>query len=103
VYRHICQEVCPFAQKFSVVAAERDYAARGAWEAEWDRDDDDPEGEGPIEAVIPSTDGPSVVELMRMNEDEWDAYTRGSAIPEGGLLGAAAQRGHRVGELAGGE
>ena len=51
MYRHICQEVCPWNVRFASVAAERDYAARESWEAEWDRDDDDPEGEGPIEAV----------------------------------------------------
>jgi epoxyqueuosine reductase len=58
-----------------------------SWEAEWDRDDDDPEGEGPIEAVIPSTDGPALVDLMRMSEDEWDAYTRGSAMRRAGYAG----------------
>jgi epoxyqueuosine reductase len=51
-----------------------------AWEAEWDRDDDDPEGEGPIKATIPTTDCPALVDLMRMSEGEWDAYTRGSAM-----------------------
>jgi epoxyqueuosine reductase len=83
----ICQEVCPFTRKFSVVAVESDYAARPAWEAEWDRDEDDPEGEGPIEAVIPTTDGPALVDLMRMSEGEWDAYTRGSAMRRVGYAG----------------
>ena len=79
--------MCPFAQKFSVVAAEGDYAARLTWEAEWDRDADDPEGDGPVEAVIPTTDGPALVDLMRMSEDEWDAYTRGSAMRRAGYSG----------------
>ena len=83
----ICQEVCPFVQKFSVVAAERDYAARLSWEAGWDRDPDDPDDDGPTEAVIPSTDGPTLVDLMRMSEDEWDAYTRGSAMRRAGYNG----------------
>ena len=96
----ICQEVCPFAQKFSVVAEEADYAAREAWEAEWDRDPADgdvsaetseggtsPDDDGPTEAVIPTTDGPALVDLMRMNEDEWDAYTRGSAMRRTGYSG----------------
>ena len=39
VYRHISQEVCPFVQKFSVVAEERDYAARESWEAVRARED----------------------------------------------------------------
>jgi HEAT repeat protein len=87
--------VCPFTRKFSVVAEERDYAARESWEAVWDRDDpvegvsaetslDD---EGPTEAVIPTTDGPALVDLMRMREDEWDAYTRGSAMRRAGYSG----------------
>jgi epoxyqueuosine reductase QueG len=101
VYRHICQEVCPFTRKFSLVAAEPDYAAREAWEAVWDRDladgdisaetseddtasDDD---DGPTEAVIPTTDGPALVDLMRMSEDEWDGYTRGSAMRRAGYSG----------------
>jgi hypothetical protein len=87
--------------RFAEVAAERDYAAREAWEAIWDRDltdgnvsaetsadgsfryDDD----GPTEAVIPTTDGPALVDLMRMSEDEWDAYTRGSAMRRAGYGG----------------
>ncbi len=70
------------------MAAERDYAPRPAWEAEWDRD---PTTilmtTGPIEAVIPTTDGPALVDLMRMGEDEWDAYTRGSAMRRAGYSG----------------
>ncbi|MCG6957702.1 MAG: tRNA epoxyqueuosine(34) reductase QueG [Gemmatimonadetes bacterium] len=83
----ICQEVCPYTRKFSVVAAEGDYAARPAWEAEWDRDPNDPEDDGPTEATIPTTDGPALVDLMRMSEDEWDAYTRGSAMRRAGYAG----------------
>ncbi len=97
----ICQEVCPWNVRFAEVAAEGDYAARVAWEAEWDRgpadgdvsaetsgddtssDDDD----GPTEATIPTTDGPALVDLMRMSEDEWDAYTRGSAMRRAGYAG----------------
>jgi epoxyqueuosine reductase len=83
----ICQEVCPFTRKFSVVAEETDYAARPAWEAVWERDPDDPDDDGPTEAVIPTTDGPALVDLMRMGEDEWDAYTRGSALRRAGYGG----------------
>ena len=65
-----------------------------AWEAVWDGDpeagdvsaetsDDD----GPTEATIPTTDGPALVDLMRMSEDEWDAYTRGSAMRRAGYAG----------------
>jgi epoxyqueuosine reductase len=84
---HVCQEVCPWNVRFAQVAAESDYAARTAWEAEWDRDPDDPHDDGPTEAVIPTTDGPALVDLMRMSEDEWDAWTRGSAIRRAGYSG----------------
>jgi len=47
------------------------------------REDDD----GPTAAVIPTTDGPALVDLMRMSEDEWDAYTRGSAMRRAGYAG----------------
>ena len=90
MYRHISQEVCPFAQKFSRVPEEADYAPRPAWEAEWDRDPgdpDDPDDDGLTEAVIPTTDGPALVDLMRMSVDEWDAYTRGSAMRRAGYAG----------------
>ncbi len=82
----ICQEVCPWNERFAEVAAEQDYAAREAWAAERDRDPDDPDHDG-TEVVIPTTDGPALVALMRMSEDEWDAYTRGSAMRRAGYLG----------------
>jgi epoxyqueuosine reductase len=83
----ICQEVCPFTHKFSLVATDADYAARESWTAEWDRDPSDPDDDGPTEATIPTTDGPALVDLMRMSEDEWDAYTRGSALRRAGYSG----------------
>ncbi|HSG48337.1 MAG TPA: tRNA epoxyqueuosine(34) reductase QueG, partial [Longimicrobiales bacterium] len=55
----ICQEVCPFTRRFSRVADEPDYAPRPAREAVWDGDPDDPDDDGPTEAVIPTTDGPA--------------------------------------------
>ena len=72
--------MCPWNVRFAVVAAGRDYTARHSWEAEWDRDSDDPDGDGPIEAIIPTTDGPALINLMRMSEDGWDGCTRGSAM-----------------------
>ena len=90
----ICQEVCPWNVRFARLASERDYAAREAWDAVWDRDPDEDVsastawGEDPLtEAVIPTTDGPALVHLMRMSEDEWDAYTRGSAMRRAGYTG----------------
>jgi hypothetical protein len=87
VYRQTSQEVCPSAQKFSVIAAEREYTARLAWQTEWHRDPEDPDDDGSTEAAIPTTDGPALVDLMRMSEYEWDAYTRGSAMRRAGYAG----------------
>jgi hypothetical protein len=67
-------------QKRSRVAAEPECAARPAWEAGCNRDPDDPDDDGPTEAAIPTTDGPALIDLVCMSEDEWDAYTRGSAM-----------------------
>jgi len=83
----ICQEVCPFVRKFSRVAEEVAYAPRPAWMAERGRDAGDPEDDGPTVAVIPTTDAPALIDLMRMSEDEWDAYTRGTAIRRAGYAG----------------
>ncbi|MHB1191784.1 MAG: tRNA epoxyqueuosine(34) reductase QueG [Longimicrobiales bacterium] len=142
----ICQEVCPWNGRFAEVAAERDYAARPSWEAEWDAEDvsaetcrggeadsgdvnaedvylaaleelaevrSDPvrgsgqgplvsaessngddagvtaasDDDGPTRALIPTTDGSALVDLLRMGEDEWDAYTRGSAVRRAGYVG----------------
>ena len=89
----ICQEVCPWNVRFARAAAERDYAARDAWDAVWDRDGDEDAsasawGEDPLtEATIPTTDGPALVDLMKMGEDEWDAFTRGSAMRRAGYAG----------------
>lgn len=79
--------------RFASVAAERDDAAREAWEAEWNRDGDEDAsasawGEDPLtEATIPTTDGPALIDLVRMSEDEWDAFTRGSARGRAGYWG----------------
>jgi len=112
----ICQEVCPWNVRFAEVAAERGYAAREAWEAEWEAEDvylatleelaevrSDPlrgsgqgplvsaetsaHDDGPTRALIPTTDAPALTALMRMSEEEWDAYTRGSALRRAGYAG----------------
>ena len=93
----ICQEVCPFARKFSRVAAEGDFAARKARGPVWDAEDVSAETSGGAgagdddaprpPALIPTTDGPALVDLMRMGEDEWNAYTRGSAMRRAGYAG----------------
>jgi epoxyqueuosine reductase len=60
----ICQEVCPWnAPKFVSLTRERDFSPRSR-----------------------TTDA-SLVELMRMRHDEWDEWTRGSAIRRAGYAG----------------
>lgn len=110
----ICQEVCPWNVRFAEPAVERAYAAREAWEVEREggaddgdvsaetsdgvnaaltaapdaaSDDDHPSDDDPTGTLIPGTDGPSLVALMRLDEDEWDAYTRGSALRRAGYAG----------------
>ncbi len=78
----ICQEVCPWnGEKFGVGDVEGDYRARARVRA------------GAEAAAHPqphtgaSTASPSLVELMRMTREEWDMWTRGSAIRRAGYAG----------------
>jgi epoxyqueuosine reductase len=81
----ICQEVCPFNVKFSETAAEPGYAARGPGER--------PGGVEPLpgeEAATephPGTEAPPLARMMRMTREEWDVWTRGSAIRRAGYAG----------------
>ena len=84
---HICQEVCPFVQKFSVVAGEADYAARVSAETSRGAYPAPDAGYANRPGRIPTTDGPALVDLLRMSEDEWDTYTRGSAMRRAGYSG----------------
>jgi epoxyqueuosine reductase len=59
----ICQEVCPWNERFARPAEEPRYSAR------------------------PATDGPALVDLMRMSEEDWRARTRGSAMRRAGYSG----------------
>ncbi|MCA9739007.1 MAG: tRNA epoxyqueuosine(34) reductase QueG [Gemmatimonadetes bacterium] len=96
----ICQEVCPFTQRFAEAPTEPAYAARGPGERPVGvealpgeatpslrgRPDVPAETPGRVHAH-PGTDAPLLVELMRMTRDEWDAFTRGSAIRRVGFAG----------------
>ena len=74
----ICQEVCPFnSSKFVQLTPERDY--RADWR-------DAPDRPGPS-TELPGTESPPLVELMRMTREEWDAFSRGSAIRRAGYAG----------------
>lgn len=53
-----------------------------------EKDGDVPaETQGVGNPVHPGTYAPSLVELMRMTREEWDAFSRGSAIRRAGYAG----------------
>ena len=88
----ICQEVCPFTRKFSEPASEPGYAARGPGEAPMGVEAMGRRRDAAPDAVVeqvahPGTDGPRLVDLMRMDEAAWDAFSRGSAIRRAGYAG----------------
>ena len=72
----IRQEVCPFT-RFASPTGERDYGA------EWREAPDRPEAP----RDLPATTSPSLVGLMRMTREEWDVWTRGSAMRRAGYAG----------------
>jgi len=82
----ICQEVCPWnSPKIVQLAADADYGARSATSTSTSSGR---VGAGSsASASSPGTEAPSLVELMRMTRDEWDRWTRGSAIRRAGYAG----------------
>jgi epoxyqueuosine reductase len=93
----ICQEVCPWnSPKLVQVSGEADYRARPGVDVRFSMGDVRNAGDGraPVgEQVrsgtgsLPDTEAPSLVELMRMSYEEWDVWTRGSAIRRAGYAG----------------
>lgn len=78
VSRYNTQTVCPFNNdRFVQLTGERDY--RPDWRVAEDRPG--------VPTDLPATDSPSLVELMRMTPEEWDLWTRGSAIRRAGYAG----------------
>ena len=74
----ICQEVCPWnSPKLAPIPDDGDY--RSDWRSRPDR----PEPS----ADLPSTEAPSLVELMSMTREQWDDWTRGSAMRRAGYAG----------------
>ena len=70
--------MCPWnSPKIVELTTGRDY--RPDWRDAVDRPDV-PEG-------LPGTELPSLVDLMRMTREEWDEWTRGSAIRRAGYTG----------------
>ncbi len=94
----ICQEVCPWNRRFAAEADEPGYAARGPGElptgVEAEGRASHPESAAaggaapwPDRPSHPGTQAPSLVALMRMTRDDWDAFSRGSAIRRAGYDG----------------
>jgi epoxyqueuosine reductase len=79
----ICQEVCPWnGVKFVTLTREPDFDGR-------DRDrkrkrERDRAGSG---TELPAAALPSLIRLMRMTYEEWDEWTRGSAMRRSGYVG----------------
>ena len=83
--RHTKQEVCPFNERFAEEATEGGYTARGPGERPTGVEAE-PAEDGSVE-THPGTEAPPLAELMRMTRDEWDAFSRGSAIRRAGYAG----------------
>lgn len=77
----ICQEVCPFSRKFSTPSSEPGFASRGPGEP--------PYGVKrlPSDGWHPGTVSPSLIDLMSMDENGWEAFSRGSALRRAGRAG----------------
>jgi epoxyqueuosine reductase QueG len=70
--------VCPFNNdRFVQITMERDYRA------DWRETEDRPD----VPEDLPGTEAPSLVELMGMTREEWNVWTRGSAIRRAGYTG----------------
>jgi epoxyqueuosine reductase len=95
----ICQEVCPFNVRFSELAAEPGYAARGPGARPVGVEGASAETQGrkdartgtPRSAAHPGTDAPGLTELLAMalSEEAWESFSRGSAIRRAGRAGLA--------------
>ena len=97
--RHIKQEVCPWNNPRLVpLAAEADYWPRPPVEVEARSSSAlrASLSRGPSRSRVagdagpgdlPGMESPSLVKLMRMTREEWDIWTRGSAIRRAGYAG----------------
>jgi hypothetical protein len=84
--RHIKQEVCPWnSPKLVKISGEADYRARAA--VSTSTSSGRAGQSSSAAASLPGTEAPSLVELMRMSYEEWDVWTRGSAIRRAGYGG----------------
>jgi epoxyqueuosine reductase len=87
----ICQEVCPWNAK---VGGDGDpaYAARGPGERPLGVEALPGEGVSAATSEVPGsghpgTRGPSLLKLLRMTPEDWEAFSRGSALRRAGYAG----------------
>jgi epoxyqueuosine reductase QueG len=86
--RHIKQEVCPWnSPKLVQLSGEEDYRARLSTSTSTSTSSGRVGRGSSATASLPGTEAPSLVELMRMSYEEWDIWTRGSAIRRAGYAG----------------
>jgi epoxyqueuosine reductase len=90
----ICQEVCPFNERFSEPAVDPGYAPRAPGERPIGVEALPGEGMASPSLVAhlhPGTDSPPLVDLLEMalSEEKWESFSRGSAIRRAGREGFA--------------
>jgi epoxyqueuosine reductase len=79
--RHGSQEVCPWnGPKFVSLTRQRNFDGR---EREWERKRERERGG----TAQPGTTVLSLISLMRMSYEDWDSWTRGSAMRRAGYAG----------------
>ena len=104
----ICQDICPWNERFARRADEPGYAARGPGEPPAGVEPEGgegregragpsvlppegrspgPSGAAPSASPHPGTAAPALTDLMRMSEAEWERFSRGSAIRRAGYRG----------------
>jgi epoxyqueuosine reductase len=83
----ICQEVCPWnGGKFVQITGVVDFDGRER-DRERKRKREREQREQREQRVLPGSTIPSLIALMRMTYEEWDEWTRGSAVRRAGYAG----------------
>jgi epoxyqueuosine reductase len=83
----ICQEVCPWNGKANQAGQAGQGAGASAGERDYRADARGVQHRAELEEGLPGTGSPSLVELMRMERQEWERWTRGSAMRRAGYAG----------------
>lgn len=85
----ICQEVCPWNQRFAAEASEPGYAARGPGDLPFGVEP--LPGEDVSAETHPGTRAPPLIALLEtaLDPEAWESFSRGSAIRRAGRAGFA--------------